>query len=106
MMVHMWRRWRYSTFPVDESKRTVSGLVLFFLVAVQEATRGNRQRRSASRRCIQRHSSAIIACARDSPMHFQRQAELKLTEFLLFPCSQLLSLLVSTAVGFFQVLPS
>lgn len=30
MMVHMWRRWRYSTFPVDESKRTVSGLVLFF----------------------------------------------------------------------------
>lgn len=36
MMVHMWRRWRYSPFPVDESKRTVNGLVLFFLVAVQE----------------------------------------------------------------------
>lgn len=42
----------------------------FLLVAVQEATRCNRQRRSASRRCIQRHSSAIIACARDSSMHF------------------------------------
>lgn len=26
MIVHMWRRWKYSTFPVDESKRTVTGV--------------------------------------------------------------------------------
>lgn len=32
MIIHMWRRWKYSTFPVDESKRAGSVLVLFFLV--------------------------------------------------------------------------
>lgn len=30
MIIHMWRRWKYSTFPVDESKRAGSVLVLFF----------------------------------------------------------------------------
>lgn len=48
MTLHMWRRWKHSTFPVDESKRTVSGLVFFFLVAVQEATDKDEARRVAA----------------------------------------------------------
>lgn len=67
MIIHMWRRWKYSTFPVDESKRAGSVLALFFFWLL---TRCNRQRRGASRRCNQRHSSSIMACARDCSMHF------------------------------------
>lgn len=48
MIIHMWRRWKYSTFPVDESKRAGSVLVLFFFGCRRDATDKDEARRVAA----------------------------------------------------------